>query len=90
MPMLIELCDISYLFHLKSMLLKFLFLAEWDGIQVWLLCRMGSGGEDTEDRFMNISALTRWPNTNLSKDGRSKHFYVGFFTPDNFFHHIRQ
>ena len=59
MPMLIELCDISYLFHLKSMLLKFLFLAEWDGIQVWPLCRMGSGGEDTEDRFMNISALTR-------------------------------
>ena len=57
--------------------LKFLFIAEWDGISFFPLCRMVCGGKNAEEHFRSISMLTSCTNTYLFKDERSILFYVG-------------
>ena len=78
------LCWLSCMYHfscISSLVKRNLnVVSEWNGILTWAFCPTACGGENTGDHFTIFLTLTRCPNTNLFKDGKSMPFYADCLT----------
>ena len=64
---------------------KMTFDAEWVWISAWPGCHTACGCKNTGNCFTSISTVTRWLNTNLSKDKSFKYFCVNLSHPTTSF-----